>query len=85
MEKAKKQLLRSQAYRLVTLGIIVERERSKLKRLVKRGVPYDDQEMIQALERFKAVDSEWKQLEAEHLRLREELECTSTEKDRHSK
>jgi len=45
-------------------------------------VPYDDQEMIQTLERFKAADFEWKQLEAEHLCLRQKLERTPTEKDR---
>jgi len=65
------------------LGVTVERARSKLKRLVRRGVAYDDQEMIQALERFQAVELAWKLLEAEHLRLRQKLECTPREKDRH--
>ena len=69
-----KQLLQRQAYRLAILGITVERERSKLKRLVARGVSYDDQEMLQALNRFRTVDSEWKQLEVEHLQLKRKLE-----------
>ena len=73
MRKADKELLLRQAYRLATIGVMVERERSELKRLVARGVPYDDPQMLQALERFRAVDSEWKQLEAEHLRLKQKL------------
>ena len=67
MTTTDKKRLFQQAHRLFTLGVVVERERSKLRELVERGVSYDDPEMRQALERFKAVDSEWKRLEAEHL------------------
>jgi len=71
MTKADKKRLLQQAYRLTTLGIVVERERSKLKELVARGTPYDDQEMRQTLERFRTANSEWKRLEAAHLQLRQ--------------
>jgi len=73
MTKEDKQLLVSQAAKLYQLGLKVERTRSNLKKLVERGVPYDDTKMLQAYERFTQVDNEWKQLELEHLRLRERL------------
>jgi hypothetical protein len=66
-------LLLSQATKLAKLGLTVERERTKLKALVERGIPYDDPKMLQTLERFTQADAEWKQLEAEHIRLRERL------------
>ena len=69
-----KRLLISQATKLYQLGLKVEMERKNLKRLVERGVSYDDPKMVQAYERFVAVDNDWKRLEAEHLRLREKLE-----------
>jgi len=68
-----RKILLCQARKLAALGLTVERERSKLKRLVERGIPYDDQKMLQALNRFKVVDFEWKQLETEHLQLKKLL------------
>ena len=68
-----KQLLRRQAYRLVTLGVTVERERSKLKKLIERGVSYDDPRVVQAVERFQAAHFEWEELEEKHLQLRRKL------------
>jgi len=73
MATADKDLLLQQAHRLAALGLVVERERSKLKTLVERGVSYDDPDMLQVLERFRAADFEWKQLEIEHLQLRQTL------------
>jgi len=73
MPKADKKRLLHQAYRLTTLGAVVERERSKLKKLIEGGVSHEDEEVQKTLERFKAADLEWKQLEAEHLRLRQKL------------
>ena len=70
MTKDEKRLLLRQAAKLATLGMTVERERSKLKKLVERGVPYDSPEMLAALQRFQKADTQWKQLEAEHLELR---------------
>ena len=71
--KADKQRLRRQAHRLMMLGIRVERERSKLKKLIERGASFDDLRVVQALERFQAVDFEWRELEAVHLQLRLKL------------
>jgi len=68
-----KQLLRRQAYRLTTLGVTVENERSKLKKLIESGASYDDPRVVQAVERFQAADLEWKTLENEHLQLRQKL------------
>jgi len=68
-----KQLLRRQAYRLTTLGVTVERERSKLKKLIERGVYYDDPRVARAVERFQTVHFEWTELEKAHLRLRRRL------------
>ena len=68
-----KQLLRRQAYRLAALGVIVERERSKLKKLIERGVSYDDPRVARAVERFQAAHLKWTELEKEHLKLRRKL------------
>jgi len=68
-----KQLLRRQAYRLATLGVTVENERSKLKKLIERGISYDDPRVARALERFQAAHLEWTELEKEHIRLRRKL------------
>lgn len=73
MTKEEKHLLIRQAAKLATLGVTVEKERKRLKRLVECGVPYDDPVMLAALERFEKTDSEWKRLETEHLALRKKL------------
>ena len=69
-----KKLLRKQAAKLYTLGVAVENERNKLKSLVGCGVAYDDPKMLQTLKRFAQADAEWKQLEAEHLQLRQKIQ-----------
>jgi len=73
MTKEDKRLLLMQATKLATLGVTVERERSNLKKLVERGVPYDSPEMVTALQRFQKVDTEWKLLEAKHLELKNKV------------
>jgi len=73
MTKADKQQLLTQAAKLYKLGLEVEAARKNLKKLVERGVPYDDPKMLHAYEYFTQVDNEWKQLEIDHLRLREKL------------
>jgi hypothetical protein len=73
MTKEDKRLLLKQAATLYRLGVTVENERSKLKTLVDRGVAYDDPKMLQALACFNQADAEWKQLEAEHLQLRQKI------------
>jgi len=73
MTNKDKRLLVKQATKLTTLGVIVEKERSNLKKLVGQGVSYDDPKMLQAYGRFVNADKEWKRLEAEHLQLRKKL------------
>lgn len=73
VDKEKKRLMLRQTARLATLGVTVEKARGRLKKLVARGVPYDAPEMLAALERFNQADAEWKQLEREHLALKEKL------------
>ena len=74
MTREEAKLLISQARILTTLGIAVERKRNKLKSLVAQGIAYDDPKMLQALENFMQANTEWKQLEAAHLRLRKKLD-----------
>ena len=69
-EKAK---LVKQATKLTTLGLTVEKHREKLRKLVEKKTPYDSPQMEIALAEFQAADEEWKRLEQEHLKFREEL------------
>ena len=73
MTKEDKRLLLKQATKLAVLGVTVERERNKLKKLVGRGIAYSAPEMLAALQRFRDADTEWKRLEVEHLELRSKL------------
>lgn len=69
----KKNLLLRSAARLYSLGIEVEAAREQLRKLVKKGVPYDSPEMRKALEEFQELDQQWKALEQEYLKLRGEM------------
>lgn len=68
-----KDLLITSAARLYSIGIDLESARDQLRKLVEQGVPYDSGEMKQAVQDFKKLDRQWKELEREHLRLREEI------------
>ncbi len=70
-EKAK---LIKQATKLTTLGLTLEKCREKLRKLVDKKTPYDSPQMKIALEEFQAADEEWKRLEQEHLKFKEELD-----------
>ena len=72
MNPKKQQLLKSAA-RLSRLGLDVDAARETLRQLAARGVPYDSEEMLRAYERFTALDRQWRELEKEHLALREEI------------
>lgn len=72
----KKELLEI-ADQLYTLGLQVERERAYLKSLVLAGVPYESEEMLRALITFQTLEKSWKQLEADYLSLRQEIERKS--------
>ena len=66
-------LLLEQAQWLVVLGERLDMERLVLKKLVDNGVDYNDPRILETLGRITEVDSEWKQLEAEHLLLRKKF------------
>lgn len=69
----RKDLLLASAARLYSLGVDLEAARERLKQLVAVGVPYSSQEMLQAYQAFSELDSQWKEMEKQHLALREEL------------
>lgn len=72
MEYKKDLLLRSAA-RLYILGIEVEGARQHLRKLVDQGVAYTSPEMRKALEDYQELDQQWKALEREYLKLKEEI------------
>ena len=71
---ARKDLLLKSAARLYSLGVDLEMTRDKLKKLVDQGVPYDSKEMKDAYREFSELDTQWKELEKQHLELRDEIE-----------
>ena len=71
---ARKDLLLKSAARLYSLGVDLEMVRDKLKKLVDQGVPYDSKEMKDAYREFSELDAQWKELEKQHIELRDEIE-----------
>lgn len=70
---SRKELLLASAARLYSLGVDLEAARDKLRKLVEQGVSYESEEMLQAYGEFKALDEQWKELEKQHLELRDEI------------
>ena len=70
---ARKDLLLKSAARLYSLGVDLEMTRDKLKKLVEQGVPYDSKEMKDAYREFSELDAQWKELEKQHIELRDEI------------
>ena len=70
----RKDLLLKSAARLYSLGVDLEMARDKLKKLVDQGVPYDSREMKGAYREFSELDAQWKELERQHIELRDEIE-----------
>ena len=68
-----KDLLIASAARLYSMGIDLEAARDRLRQLVKQGVPYNSDEMKQAVLDFKELEQQWKALEKQHLELRDEM------------
>ena len=68
-----KDLLIASAARLYSMGIDLEAARDRLRQLVEQGVPYNSEEMKQAVQDFKELDRQWKALEKQHLELRDEV------------
>jgi predicted ArsR family transcriptional regulator len=71
----KKDLLLRSAARLYSLGIEVESARQHLRELVEQGVAYTSPEMRKALEDYQELDRQWKELEQEFLRLKNDIKC----------
>ncbi len=71
---ARKDLLLKSAARLYSLGVDLEMARDKLKKLVDQGIPYDSKEMKDAYNEFSELDAQWKELERQHIELRDEIE-----------
>ena len=70
----RKDLLLKSAARLYSIGVDLEMAREKLKQLVEQGVPYDSKEMKDAYREFSELDAQWKELERQHIELRDEIE-----------
>ena len=68
-----KDLLIASAARLYSMGIDLEAARDRLRQLVEQGVPYNSNEMKQAVQEFKELDRQWKELEKQHLELRDKV------------
>lgn len=70
----KKDLLLRSAARLYSLGIEVESARQRLRDLAGQGVAYTSPEMRKALEDYQELDRQWKELEQEYLKLKNDIE-----------
>ena len=70
---ARKDLLIKSAARLYSVGVDLEMARDKLKKLVEQGIPYDSSEMKDAYKEFSELDKLWKEMEKQHLELRDEI------------
>ena len=70
---ARKELLLMSAAKLYSLGLDVEAAREKLRQLVEQGASYSSEEVLAAYEEFTALDRQWRELEKQHLDLRDEI------------
>jgi len=68
-----KDLLIASAARLYSMGIELEAARDRLRQLVEQGTPYNSDEMRRAVQDFKELEQQWKELEREHLKLRDNI------------
>ena len=59
------------AIELIQLGKRLEKARGELRRLVERGMPYESDEMKEALQACMALDLQWRALEQRYLALKE--------------
>lgn len=73
MTVKEKATLVKQAGALYTLGLKVEKQQEKLRRLVSQIIPYDSPQMKKALDEFNVVGREWKRLEFEHLQFKSQM------------
>ena len=71
--KNKKNDLVLSAITLVRVGEALEDAKKKLKQLVDQGVPYESEEMKNALDECLSLQQQWKEVEAEHIRLKNRI------------
>ena len=69
----RKDLLIRSAARLYSLGVDLENAKARLRALADAGERYDSPEMANALRAYVDLKKLWDNLEAEHLRLRDEI------------
>ena len=69
----RKDVLLASAARLYSMGVDLEAARERLRQMVDRGVPYDSDEMKQAVRAFQELQRQWRELEKQHLKLRDEI------------
>lgn len=69
----RKELLLTSAARLYSIGVDLEAARERLRSLAERGISYDSGEMKQAYQAFRTLEQQWKALEAQHRKLRDEI------------
>ena len=62
------------AIELIQLGKRLEKARGELRRLVERGMPYESDEMKEALQACMALNLQWRALEQRYLALKEEVQ-----------
>ena len=72
MDKRKELLLKSGA-RLYSLGLDLEGARAHIRKLLENGAGYDAPEMAQAVQEYTELKGVWDNLEAEHLKLKQEI------------
>ena len=73
MVDERKDLLLRSAARLYSLGVDLEDAKERLRALANAGKRYDSPEMANALRAYVDLKKLWDNLEAEHLRLRDEI------------
>ena len=71
--KNKKNDLVLSAITLVRVGEALEDAKKKLKQLVDQGVPYESEEMKNALDECLSLQQQWKALEVEHIQLKNRI------------
>ena len=70
---ARKDLLLASAARLYSFGVDLEAARERLRKLVDQGVSYNSEEMRTAYQEFVELDRQWKEMERQHLALRDDI------------
>lgn len=66
-------LLLMSAARLYSMGIDLEAARERLNQLSEQGLSCSSQEMLEANQDFERLELLWKELERQHLELRDEI------------